>query len=103
MRELSGIDSALIKKLAAVYVQAGFAFRVEPIEAPAKQQKKIRRWICGQHAELVRVLPEGADIFSPEYKDGEVLLFLSGTSLQYDLFCGAGETCAILCALLGIL
>ncbi len=76
MFDISKISGEHISKLAGAYLHATFVFGADLLEASEKKQHKIRKWISNQYIELVKELPEDANIFSKENSDKDVLLFL---------------------------
>lgn len=73
MIDVSKISDKLVQEFSDAYIQATFVFGVEPLEASAKKQHKIRKWISSLYTEKT-------NIFSADNSDKEVLSFLKECS-----------------------
>lgn len=61
MTDISKLSSEEIASFAGLHLHATVVFGGEPLEAPAKKQQKIRKWVRRQEKGMLHQLPEGVD------------------------------------------
>ena len=76
MLDITNVPQEYISDLAGAYMHATFLYEIDPLAAPAGKQRRIRKWICKNYADVIQKLPELVNISKEEHSAAQVLTLL---------------------------
>ena len=77
MINISNLSEEMISKLSGAYMHATMVFGIEPMNAPTKKLRKIRKWLSKQYKQLICDLENATDEFSSDKDNLHFVLWLS--------------------------
>lgn len=77
MINISNLSEEMISKLSGAYMHATMVFGIEPMNAPTKKLRKIRKWLSKQYKQLICDLENATNEFSSDKDNMHFVLWLS--------------------------